>query len=68
MSGKLGKFTPFPDLNEVPICESAISCDNLLCDGNGKPPNPSVVVQVTSPSRTVGWIKYGRTEVVEVIF
>uniref|UniRef100_A0A2M4A4V2 phosphatidylinositol-3,4-bisphosphate 4-phosphatase n=1 Tax=Anopheles triannulatus TaxID=58253 RepID=A0A2M4A4V2_9DIPT len=54
------------DLNEVPICESVISCDNLLCDGNGKPPNPSVVVQVTSSNRFVsGWIKYGRTEVIE---
>ncbi|XP_055603104.1 inositol polyphosphate-4-phosphatase type I A isoform X2 [Uranotaenia lowii] len=56
------------ELNEVPICESAISCDNLLCDGNGKPPNPSVVVQVTSSSRgaaATGWVKYGRTEVVE---
>uniref|UniRef100_A0A2M4CZ46 phosphatidylinositol-3,4-bisphosphate 4-phosphatase n=1 Tax=Anopheles darlingi TaxID=43151 RepID=A0A2M4CZ46_ANODA len=54
------------DLNEVPICESVISCDNLLCDGNGKPPNPSVVVQVTSSNRSVsGWIKYGRTEVIE---
>ncbi|XP_052873427.1 inositol polyphosphate-4-phosphatase type I A [Anopheles cruzii] len=53
------------DLNEVPICESVISCDNLLCDGNGKPPNPSVVVQVTSSNRASGWIKYGRTEVIE---
>ncbi|XP_055548237.1 inositol polyphosphate-4-phosphatase type I A isoform X2 [Wyeomyia smithii] len=54
------------DLAEIPICESAISCDNLLCDGNGKPPNPSVVVQVTSSSRAAsGWVKYGRTEVIE---
>uniref|UniRef100_A0A182PTU4 phosphatidylinositol-3,4-bisphosphate 4-phosphatase n=1 Tax=Anopheles epiroticus TaxID=199890 RepID=A0A182PTU4_9DIPT len=53
------------DLNEIPICESVISCDNLLCDGNGKPPNPSVVVQVTSNNRSSGWIKYGRTEVIE---
>ncbi|KXJ78924.1 hypothetical protein RP20_CCG003052 [Aedes albopictus] len=54
------------ELNEVPICESAISCDNLLCDGNGKPPNPSVVVQVTSNNRAAsGWVKYGRTEVIE---
>uniref|UniRef100_A0A182QHM5 phosphatidylinositol-3,4-bisphosphate 4-phosphatase n=1 Tax=Anopheles farauti TaxID=69004 RepID=A0A182QHM5_9DIPT len=53
------------DLNEIPICESVISCDNLLCDGNGKPPNPSVVVQVTSNNRASGWIKYGRTEVIE---
>ncbi|XP_035910435.1 inositol polyphosphate-4-phosphatase type I A isoform X2 [Anopheles stephensi] len=53
------------DLNEIPICESVISCDNLLCDGNGKPPNPSVVVQVTSNNRASGWVKYGRTEVIE---
>ncbi|KFB39647.1 AGAP000124-PA-like protein [Anopheles sinensis] len=53
------------DLNEIPICESVISCDNLLCDGNGKHPNPSVVVQVTSNNRASGWIKYGRTEVIE---
>uniref|UniRef100_A0A182MTK1 phosphatidylinositol-3,4-bisphosphate 4-phosphatase n=1 Tax=Anopheles culicifacies TaxID=139723 RepID=A0A182MTK1_9DIPT len=53
------------DLNEIPICESVISCDNLLCDGNGKPPNPSVVVQVTSNNRSSGWVKYGRTEVIE---
>lgn len=58
--------TPSVELNEVPICESAISCDNLLCDGNGKPPNPSVVVQVTSNNRAAsGWVKYGRTEVIE---
>lgn len=49
----------------MPICESAISCDNLLCDGHGRPPNPSVVVQVTAQNR-IGWIKYGRTEVIEV--
>ncbi|XP_059618868.1 inositol polyphosphate-4-phosphatase type I A [Phlebotomus argentipes] len=52
------------DINEVPLCESAIMCDNLLCDGNGRPPNPSVVVQVTTSNR-LGWIKYGRTEVIE---
>lgn len=53
------------DVTEVPICESAISCDNLLCDGNGRPPNASVLVQVTAQNRP-GWIKYGRTEVIEV--
>lgn len=53
------------DISEIPICESAISCDNLLCDGHGRPPNPSVVVQISEPSRTA-WIRYGRTEVIEV--
>lgn len=52
------------DINEVPLCETAISCDNLLCDGHGRPPNPSVVVQVSVPNR-IGWIKYGKTEVIE---
>ncbi|CRL02356.1 CLUMA_CG015116, isoform B [Clunio marinus] len=52
------------DFTEVPICESAISCDNLICDAHGKPPNPSIVVQVRM-SQNGGWIKYGRTEVIE---
>jgi inositol polyphosphate-4-phosphatase len=51
---------------EIPICESALSCDNLLCDGHGRPPNPTIVIQVTTP-HCPGWIKYGRTEVIEVI-
>lgn len=57
------------DFAEIPICESAISCDNLVCDAHGKPPNPSIVVQVRLDSKTQnggGWIKYGRTEVIEV--
>lgn len=53
------------DFAEVPICESVISCDNLICDAYGKPPNASIVVQVTSSNG--GWIKYGRTEVIEVL-
>lgn len=53
------------DFTEVSICESAISCDNLVCDAHGKPPSPSIVVQVRM-SQSGGWIKYGRTEVIEV--
>lgn len=53
------------DFTEVPLCESTISCDNLVCDAHGKPPNPSIVVQVRM-SQSGGWIKYGRTEVIEV--
>lgn len=66
-SFKKKKLNLILDITEIPICESSISCDNLLCDGNGRPPNPSVVVQVTAHNRA-GWIKYGRTEVIEVIF
>lgn len=54
------------DIAEVPICETVISCDNLLCDGHGRPPNPTVIVQISDPSR-LSWIRYGRTEVIEVV-
>lgn len=52
------------NINEVPICETALACDNLLCDGHGRPPNPSIVVHVTIPGQG-GWTKYGHTEVIE---
>lgn len=42
-----------------------MSCDNLLCDGHGRPPNPSVVVEVADAHRSM-WIRYSRTEVIEV--
>ncbi|KAL0280261.1 UNVERIFIED_CONTAM: hypothetical protein PYX00_001605 [Menopon gallinae] len=51
------------DPSEVPICEVSISCDNLLCDGHGRPPNPVVVVHVFLPAENV-WIKYAKTEVI----
>ncbi|XP_044014842.1 inositol polyphosphate-4-phosphatase type I A isoform X2 [Aphidius gifuensis] len=52
------------DPSEIPICEISLSCDNLLCDGHGRPPNPvlEIDVQLTN-SKT--WIKYARTEVIE---
>lgn len=37
-----------------------------LCDGHGRPPNPTVIVQISEPNR-LSWIRYGRTEVIEVI-
>lgn len=51
----------------MPICEVVISCDNLLCDGHGRPPNPTVIVQISEPNR-LSWIRYGRTEVIEVMY
>lgn len=56
-----------PDIAEVPVCETVISCDNLLCDGHGRPPNPTVIVQISEPNR-LSWIRYGRTEVIEVMY
>lgn len=53
------------DPAEVPMCEISLACDNLLCDGHGRPPTPVLEVDVQSKSSKT-WIKYARTEVVEV--
>lgn len=46
------------------MCEISLSCDNLLCDGHGRPPNPVLEIDVqTCHSKT--WVKYARTEVVD---
>ena len=58
-------FFYFSDPAEIPICEISLACDNLLCDGHGRPPNPVLEIDVqVKNSKT--WIKYARTEVVEV--
>lgn len=55
----------FLDPAEVPMCEISLACDNLLCDGHGRPPTPVLEIDVQSKSSKT-WIKYARTEVVEV--
>ncbi|XP_046998595.1 inositol polyphosphate-4-phosphatase type I A isoform X1 [Schistocerca americana] len=52
------------DPSELPLCEISLACDNLLCDGHGRSPNPVLAVHVFIPSERV-WMKYGKTEVVE---
>ncbi|XP_018570173.1 type I inositol 3,4-bisphosphate 4-phosphatase isoform X2 [Anoplophora glabripennis] len=52
------------DIAEVPLCEVSLACDNLLCDGHGRPPNPTLVVDVYMPSYKF-WVQYGRTEIIE---
>ncbi|XP_049819247.1 inositol polyphosphate-4-phosphatase type I A isoform X2 [Aethina tumida] len=52
------------DITEVPLCEISLACDNLLCDGHGMPPNPTLVVDVYMPSNKT-WVQYGRTEIIE---
>jgi len=47
------------------MCEVSLACDNLLCDGHGRPPTPVLEIDVQSKSSKT-WIKYARTEVVEV--
>lgn len=54
-----------PDPSELPLCEISLACDNLLCDGHGRPPNPVLVVHVYIPTDAV-WVKYAKTEVIEV--
>jgi hypothetical protein len=53
------------DPSELPLCEISLACDNLLCDGHGRPPNPVLIIHVYIPTDVV-WIKYAKTEVVEV--
>uniref|UniRef100_A0A1A9Z4R5 phosphatidylinositol-3,4-bisphosphate 4-phosphatase n=1 Tax=Glossina pallidipes TaxID=7398 RepID=A0A1A9Z4R5_GLOPL len=53
------------DLSEIPICESALSCDNLPCADNGRMPNPRVVCAVWMSGNDILWRDYARTEVVE---
>lgn len=54
----------FTDMNEVPLCELALSCDNLLCDAYGRPPSPLIVIYVKYSKGLC--VKYGTTEIVEV--
>ncbi|RZC36984.1 PH domain containing protein, partial [Asbolus verrucosus] len=44
---------------EVPICEVSLACDNLLCDGHGRPPNSYLDVDVYLSSAKC-WIQYGQ--------
>ncbi|GBN49547.1 Type I inositol 3,4-bisphosphate 4-phosphatase [Araneus ventricosus] len=47
-----------------PFMELSICCDNLMCDGDGQPPNPMVCVSInTLPS--VRWTRFAQTEIVE---
>ncbi|XP_022125938.2 inositol polyphosphate-4-phosphatase type I A [Pieris rapae] len=51
------------DMNEVPLCELALSCDNLLCDAYGRPPTPQIVVYLGFSKDLC--VKYGSTEIVD---
>lgn len=51
------------DLNEVPMCELALSCDNLLCFPHGRPPSAMIVIHAKLPSGD--YIRYANTEVID---
>uniref|UniRef100_A0A146L0V0 Type II inositol 3,4-bisphosphate 4-phosphatase n=1 Tax=Lygus hesperus TaxID=30085 RepID=A0A146L0V0_LYGHE len=52
------------DPSELPICEVSLMCDNLLCDGHGRPPNPVIIAHVFIQSASV-WLKYSNTEIIQ---
>jgi hypothetical protein len=56
----------------------SISCDNLLCDALGRSPSAKIVISVksncnnktastTASAASLTWLKYGQTEVAEVL-
>lgn len=53
------------DLSEIPICESALSCDNLPCADNGRLPCPRVVCAVLIVGDDIIWRNYAQTEIIE---
>ncbi|XP_030244410.1 inositol polyphosphate-4-phosphatase type I A isoform X2 [Drosophila navojoa] len=57
--------TDDPELSELPICETAISCDSLPLDSFGRAPNPRVVCSVLQPGEDYLWTQHARTELLE---
>lgn len=53
------------DMSELPLCEISLACDNLLCDGHGRSPNPTIVADVYMQPVKV-WVQYARTEIIDV--
>ncbi|XP_026846599.1 type I inositol 3,4-bisphosphate 4-phosphatase isoform X1 [Drosophila persimilis] len=53
------------DLSELPICETALSCDSLPVDTFGRDPNPRVVCSVLQPGEDCLWREHARTELQE---
>lgn len=54
------------DLSELPICETALSCDTLPLDTLGRPPNPQVVCSLLpTAGEDCVWREHARTELQE---
>ncbi|XP_015929967.1 inositol polyphosphate-4-phosphatase type I A [Parasteatoda tepidariorum] len=47
-----------------PFMELSLSCDNLMCDGDGLPPSPYISVCINNLPSTK-WTKFTQTEIVE---
>ncbi|KAH8373174.1 hypothetical protein KR009_000105 [Drosophila setifemur] len=61
--------SPFEDLDlsELPICETAVSCDSLPMDALGRSPNPQVICSLlpTGGDHLGNWREHARTELQE---
>uniref|UniRef100_T1IR47 PH domain-containing protein n=1 Tax=Strigamia maritima TaxID=126957 RepID=T1IR47_STRMM len=52
------------DSSDESFLEMSLSCDNLMCDGNGTAPNPMLIVGVmTAPE--IQWSTYSQSEIIE---
>ena len=48
------------------LLEASLACDNLPCDGLGRPPSPRVLIYLRN-SPDSDWRLYANTEIVEVL-
>ncbi|GAB6021350.1 hypothetical protein CHUAL_003960 [Chamberlinius hualienensis] len=48
---------------DQPCLELSLSCDNLVCDGDGLPPNPMIVARILKSDGL--WSIFGKTEVIQ---
>ncbi|XP_030381276.1 inositol polyphosphate-4-phosphatase type I A isoform X2 [Scaptodrosophila lebanonensis] len=53
------------DLSELPICETALSCDNLPLDLQNRAPNARIICSVLHPDQGYIWRPHARTEIIE---
>ena len=47
------------------LLEASLACDNLPCDGLGRPPSPRILIYLRNPTEAE-WRLYANTEIVEV--
>ena len=47
------------------LLETGLACDNLPCDGLGRPPSPRILIYLRNPTEAE-WRLYANTEIVEV--
>lgn len=61
---KFSRTKSLGDSSDEPFLEMSLACDNLICDGDGTPPNPMLIILLMTPPDTQ-WQQYMRTEILE---